>query len=229
MDHQNLERMIEFESKAALEQALAQTIAAALKDAIAAKGAATLLLSGGSTPSGVYALLSQADLPWEQVKVGLVDERFVGPSSPYSNFKLIGETLLQNNAKAATLVPMVSDESDYAGNLLQIEDSYRIFTDTDVCLLGMGPDGHTASIFPNDAASLAANTNTSCLLSNTNAPAEPTQRITCNGPLLRRSKHLFLMITGTQKKEILAQSEQLHLPIAAFQTALTETYYTTAS
>jgi 6-phosphogluconolactonase len=221
--------MIEFESKAALEQALAQTIAAALKDAIAAKGAATLLLSGGSTPSGVYALLSQADLPWEQVKVGLVDERFVGPSSPYSNFKLIGETLLQNNAKAATLVPMVSDESDYAGNLLQIEDTYRIFTDTDVCLLGMGPDGHTASIFPNDAASLAANTNTSCLLSNTNAPAEPTQRITCNGPLLRRSKHLFLMITGTQKKEILAQSEQLHLPIAAFQTALTETYYTTAS
>jgi 6-phosphogluconolactonase len=163
------------------------------------------------------------------VKVGLVDERFVGPSSPYSNFKLIGETLLQNNAKAATLVPMVSDESDYAGNLLQIEDTYRIFTDTDVCLLGMGPDGHTASIFPNDAASLAANTNTSCLLSNTNAPAEPTQRITCNGPLLRRSKHLFLMITGTQKKEILAQSEQLHLPIAAFQTALTETYYTTAS
>lgn len=229
MDHQNLERMIEFESKAALEQALAQTIAAALKDAIAAKGAATLLLSGGSTPSGVYALLSQADLPWEQVKVGLVDERFVGPSSPYSNFKLIGETLLQNNAKAATLVPMVSDESDYAGNLLQIEDTYRIFTDTDVCLLGMGPDGHTASIFPNDAASLAANTNTSCLLSNTNAPAEPTQRITCNGPLLRRSKHLFLMITGTQKKEILAQSEQLHLPIAAFQTALTETYYTSAS
>ena len=229
MDHQNLERMIEFESKAALEQALAQTIVAALKDAIAAKGAATLLLSGGSTPSGVYALLSQADLPWEQVKVGLVDERFVGPSSPYSNFKLIGETLLQNNAKAASLVPMVSDESDYAGNLLQIEDSYRIFTDTDVCLLGMGPDGHTASIFPNDAASLTANTNTSCLLSNTNAPAEPTQRITCNGPLLRRSKHLFLMITGTQKKEILAQSEQLHLPIAAFQTALTETYYTTAS
>jgi 6-phosphogluconolactonase len=229
MDHQNLERMIEFESKAALEQALAQAIAAALKEAIAAKGEATLLLSGGSTPSGVYALLSQAELPWEQVKVGLVDERFVSHSSSFSNFKLIGETLLQNKAKAATLVSMVSDESDYEGNLRQIEDAYRIFTDTDVCLLGMGPDGHTASIFPNDAASAAANTATSCLLSNTNAPAEPTQRITCNGPLLRRSKHLFLMITGTQKKEILAQSEQLQLPIAAFQTALTETYYTSAS
>jgi 6-phosphogluconolactonase len=104
--------MIEFESKAALEQALALAIAAALKDAIAAKGEATLLLSGGSTPSGVYALLSQVELPWEQVKVGLVDERFVSHSSPFSNFKLIGETLLQNKAKAATLVSMVSDESD---------------------------------------------------------------------------------------------------------------------
>jgi 6-phosphogluconolactonase len=221
--------MMEFESKAALEQALAQAIAAALKVAIAAKGEATLLLSGGSTPSGVYALLSQAELPWEQVKVGLVDERFVGPTSPYSNFKLIGETLLQNKAKAATLVPMVSDASDYAGNLRQIEDTYRIFTDTDVCLLGMGPDGHTASIFPNDVASAAADTSTTSLLSNTNAPTAPTQRITCNGPLLRRSKHLFLMITGAQKKEILAQSEELQLPIAAFQKALTETYYTSAS
>lgn len=220
---------MEFESKAALEQALAQAIAAALKVAIAAKGEATLLLSGGSTPSGVYALLSQAELPWEQVKVGLVDERFVGPTSPYSNFKLIGETLLQNKAKAATLVPMVSDASDYAGNLRQIEDTYRIFTDTDVCLLGMGPDGHTASIFPNDVASAAADTSTTSLLSNTNAPTAPTQRITCNGPLLRRSKHLFLMITGAQKKEILAQSEELQLPIAAFQKALTETYYTSAS
>lgn len=221
--------MIAFESKVALEQALAEAMATALKEAIATKGAATLLLSGGSTPSGVYALLSQAELPWEQVTVGLVDERFVGPNSPFSNFKLIGETLLQNKAQKATLLPMVLDESDYAKNLQQIEVTYRIFTDTDVCLLGMGPDGHTASLFPNDAASAAANTATHCLLSNTNAPAEPTQRITCNGPLLRRSKHLFLMITGTQKKEIFTQSEQLQLPIAAFQQSLTETYYTSAS
>lgn len=221
--------MIEFDSKAALEHALAAAMASALKGAIEEKGTATLLLSGGSTPSGVYALLSEEDLPWDKVTVGLVDERFVGPTSPYSNFKLIGETLLQNHAQAATLLPMVLDESDYIGNLQKVTATYRIFTDTDVCLLGMGPDGHTASIFPNDSASFHANTATDSLLSNTNAPTAPTQRITCNGPLLRRSKHLFLMITGAQKKDILTQSEQLQLPIATFKSTLTETYYTSAS
>ena len=93
----------------------------------------------------------------------------------------------------------------------------------------MGPDGHTASIFPNDTASDRANYNEDQLLSNTNAPAEPTQRITINGPALRRAKNLYLMITGAQKKLIFETSEQQHFPIAAFKGALTETYYTSAS
>jgi 6-phosphogluconolactonase len=229
MDHQNLERMISFDSKSALEHALAKAISDALMSSIQSKGEATLLLSGGSTPSGVYALLSQTEIPWKQVKVGLVDERFVGPNSPYSNYKLIGETLLQNKAKDATLVPMVLNELDYEQNLQKVEETYRIFTDTDVCLLGMGPDGHTASLFPNDTASDQANSEKINLLSNTNAPATPQKRITCNGPLLRRSKHLFLMITGDQKKEIFEKSDELLLPIAAFKKSLTETFYTNAS
>ena len=221
--------MISFDSKSALEHALAKAISAALMSSIQSKGEATLLLSGGSTPSGVYALLSQTEIPWKQVKVGLVDERFVGPNSPYSNYKLIGETLLQNKAKDATLVPMVLNELDYEQNLQKVEETYRIFTDTDVCLLGMGPDGHTASLFPNDTASDQANSEKINLLSNTNAPATPQKRITCNGPLLRRSKHLFLMITGDQKKEIFEKSDELLLPIAAFKKSLTETFYTNAS
>ncbi len=221
--------MISFDSKSALEHALAKAISDALMSSIQSKGEATLLLSGGSTPSGVYALLSQTEIPWKQIKVGLVDERFVGPNSPYSNYKLIGETLLQNKAKDATLVPMVLNELDYEQNLQKVEETYRIFTDTDVCLLGMGPDGHTASLFPNDTASDQANSEKINLLSNTNAPATPQKRITCNGPLLRRSKHLFLMITGDQKKEIFEKSDELLLPIAAFKKSLTETFYTNAS
>ena len=149
--------MIEFNTKADLEASLADAMASALQNAINSKGSACLLLSGGSTPSGVYMRLSQKELDWQKVNVGLVDERFVNADSPYSNFKLIGETLLQNHAKVATLWPMVVDETDYVKNLSKIEETYRIFTDPDVCLLGMGPDGHTASLFPNDSASIAAN------------------------------------------------------------------------
>jgi 6-phosphogluconolactonase len=228
MDYQNLEGMIEFESKVELEIALADTIAKVLENAIQTKGSASLLLSGGTTPSGVYKQLSKHNLDWRRVNVGLVDERFVGPTSPFSNFKLIAETLLQNNAKEATLWPMVIEEADYIKNLRLIEESYRIFTQPDACILGMGPDGHTASIFPNDPDSLKANQKNDTLLSNTNAPSEPKQRITCNGPMLRRSKHLFLMITGSHKKEIFIDSEQLQLPIASFKSALSATYYTSA-
>jgi 6-phosphogluconolactonase len=229
MDHQNMERMIEFASKSELEVALCQHIAQDLRLSIELKGSATLLLSGGSTPSGVYRLLSEENLDWTKVHVGLVDERFVPADSPFSNFKLLQETLGQNAAKNVAIYPMVLTASDYDQNLKEIEVAYRIFTDPDICLLGMGPDGHTASIFPNDAASQNANINQSTLLSNTNAPSKPNLRITFNGPVLRRAKNLYLMITGAQKKAIFDDSDQQQLPIAAFKKALTHTFYTSAS
>ncbi len=220
--------MIEFDSKAALEQALAVAISQALQQAIEQKGTATLLLSGGTTPSGVYRLLSQENLNWTKIHVGLVDERFVPAHSTFSNFKLLQETLGQNLAKNVVIYPMVLNAHDYDQNLKEIQETYRVFTDPDVCLLGMGADGHTASIFPNDEASQNANSNESDLLSNTNAPSEPNLRITLNGPVLRRATHLYLMFTGEQKKAIFEDSQKQQLPIAAFQAAITQTFYTSA-
>jgi 6-phosphogluconolactonase len=223
-----MERLITFESKAELEKALATQIALDLTNAIQQKGSATLLLSGGSTPAGVYQLLSTHDIDWNHVIIGLVDERFVAADSPFSNYKLLRETIATHLAKNAVIIPMVIDSDNYENNLKECEVTYRIFTEPDVCLLGMGPDGHTASIFPNDPASEEANTRESVALSNTNAPAEPTQRITLNGPVLRRTKSLYLMITGAQKKEIFDNSLTLSLPIAYFKEAIKATYYTPA-
>lgn len=221
--------MITFDSKAQLEKALATQIASDLSSAIQQKGSATLLLSGGSTPSGVYRLLSTFDIDWSKVFIGLVDERFVAADSPFSNYKLLNETIAANSAKNVVIHPMVVDVDNYEENLKKSEAVYRIFTEPDVCLLGMGPDGHTASIFPNDFASEQANFDERSLLSNTNAPSEPTQRITFNGPVLRRTKSLYLMFTGAQKKDIFNNSTDLNLPIGQFKEALKATYYTSAT
>lgn len=218
--------MISFETKQDLELRLCSDIVRYLSEAIQNKGNATLLLSGGSTPGGVYRLLSDTDLDWSKVTVGLVDERYVGPDSEFSNHLLLKNTLLQNKAKSALFIPMVSNRTDYVKNEQEIDAAYRIFTEPDVVLLGMGPDGHTASIFPNDPNSnLALQADTKRLILNTNAPAHPTQRITCAANLLCRSKHLLLMLTGEQKLEVFEQAQKLKLPIAAFQQHIQETYY----
>ena len=219
--------MISFETKQDLELRLCSDIARYLSEAIQKKGNATLLLSGGSTPGGVYRLLSDTDLDWSNVTVGLVDERYVGPDSEFSNHLLLNNTLFQNKAQNASFEPMVSNLADYIKNEQEIEAAYRIFTEPDVVLLGMGPDGHTASIFPNDPASLKAlDLQSTRLILNTNAPAHPTQRITCSAALLCRAKHLLLMLTGEQKLEVFEHAEKLKLPIAAFQNHIQKTYYT---
>jgi 6-phosphogluconolactonase len=220
-----MERMISFETKHELEQQLTHDIAAHLTAAIAERGKATLLLSGGSTPGGVYRLLSHVELDWSKVVVGLVDERFVGPDSEFSNHLLLQNTLLQNKAQVAQFVPMVSNLNDYQKNLQEIEVAYRIFTEPDVALLGMGPDGHTASIFPNDPASEAASIETKQLIFNTNAPAHPTQRITCSAALLFSSRNLLLMLTGAQKLDVYEHAAQAKLPIASFQKHIDQIYY----
>lgn len=221
--------MISYESKSELEIALSKQITQDLKGAIDAKGGATLLLSGGSTPSGLYKLLSFSEINWSVVRIGLVDERFVPLNHPQSNFKLLEETISQNQAGAASILPMILDEKDYEHNLKLVEESYNIFAHPDVVLLGMGADGHTASIFPNDAASMQADKQDQCLVSNSNAPTAPKQRITLNGPVLRKANSLYLMITGKEKKDILEQSSLLQLPIASFLSSITKIYYSSAS
>jgi len=220
-----MERLISFDSKALLEDELAQRIAEILRSEIDQKGTATILLSGGSTPKNLYQKLGEIDLDWSKVHVGLVDERFVSQDSPYSNEALIRESLMSSHAKNAHFHSMVIDPSNYEENLNLAALENRIFEKPDVIVLGMGDDGHTASLFPNDQGSNEA-TVSSSLIANTTSPNEPTQRITFCGPILQKGKHLFLMITGLKKMEVLTESQEKNYPIHYFIPFIEGIYYT---
>jgi 6-phosphogluconolactonase len=214
-----------FESKKELEKALCDQLINDLSVAIKEKNSATLLLSGGSTPLGLYQLLSNQLIDWSKVTVGLVDERFVSNTSDFSNEKLVLSTLFNNKAKECIFIPMIYDLNDRLENLKKVQTAYSIFKDPDVVLLGMGEDGHTASIFPFDLNSELAFETTDFIVS-TEAPKEPIQRISCSPTLLDTAKNCYLMITGIKKKLVLETALDLKLPIGYFIPALKEIYYT---
>ena len=216
--------MHRFETKELLEDSLADELLTVLGEAIDKYGNATLLVSGGSTPKGLFKKLSERKLPWENITIGLVDERFVNNSSEYSNEKLIRETLLQNEAHEATFIPMVFDDSNEEKNIELVRKAYEKFSRIDAIVLGMGDDGHTASIFPNDPESEIA-VNTQELIVSTKAPNFPTNRITCSLKFLQGAKRTFLFFTGENKLKVLNDSVAKKYPIAHFYIPNTDIYY----
>ncbi len=220
-----MERLISFESKSLLEADLAQRIAAILRMEIEKKGSATLLLSGGSTPKNLYEKLGAMELDWANVHVGLVDERFVPQTSPYSNETLIRESLMTGNASNAHFHSMVINSMNYPENLQLAITENEVFRNTDVIILGMGDDGHTASLFPNDELSESA-ANSKELMANTTSPNEPSKRITFCGPILEEGKHIFLMITGSKKLDVLSKSKEKNYPIQQFVPYIEGIYFT---
>ena len=219
--------MIEFQTKQHLEESLCNRISEIIVSAIKEKGVAKILLSGGGTPKDLYHRLSLLNLEWNKVKIGLVDERFVSIDSEFSNEKMISHILLQNVAKDANLYGMVKNIEDYKGNLKALNKSYEELIDSDIVLLGMGTDGHTASIFPEDQSSKECMHDDTPKIRNTNAPHDPKKRISLNKPFISNSKHIFLMITGDDKRKTFIQAITEKHPIHCFKNEISEVYFTT--
>ena len=181
---------------------MARRIATILEDAIAARGVASIALSGGRSPRPVLEALSGAALDWSKVVVTLVDERWVAPDHADSNERLVRETLLQGPAAAARFVGMKNEAADaYAGQAACEAAFAALPWPLDIVLLGMGEDGHTASLFP-EAAELAEGLSTKALTIAVTPPAAPHQRMSLTASAILKSRHVFLQIGGAAKKAV---------------------------
>ena len=140
--------ILEFENASALDVALVKQVVDLLSEAIEIHEVASLVVSGGRTPQGFFHLLSQQALDWSKVTVTLADERWVDPDHKDSNEKLVRENLLINEASSARFLPLKSSSSSAVEGEDSLEQSLSAIDTFTVVILGMGDDGHTASLFP---------------------------------------------------------------------------------
>ena len=193
-----------FANDAALVESFAQTVAANLRAAIDARGRALIGLSGGSTPREFLKHLSNQELDWSRVTVTLCDDRWVPPTNDRSNEHLLRETLLRNKAAKARFAPLYIDAPDPESALSRVQANVaKLQMPFDVTVLGMGSDGHTASLFPGgDHLAEASNPKTTARVLPMRAPDAPEPRITLTLPALIDTRALYLHIEGADKKAV---------------------------
>lgn len=222
-----------FETKAALQQAASDWIADALRDAISRRGNAVFMGSGGRTPGPIYETLSHADLAWDQVLIGLCDERWVDADHPASNGAMVERTLLQNKAAAAAYLPMKIEGDDPFAAIDAVNDLYLDAGLTDVMLLGMGPDAHTLSWFAKsrgyddavDPETMSVVTAVEAIESEVTGPN--LLRMTLTLPCVAYARNVLLLITGSDKRDVFdsaASDAPVNLMKRAAGSALTVFY-----
>lgn len=204
---------------------LADDIAQRLQTALHARGKAVLSVSGGTSPIALFQALRTHALDWTKVVVTLVDERCVPSHHPHSNAHLVNTHLLQDAAAHATAVPMLSqavDAHDVAAQAEWAAQQLRLQGPADVLVLGMGADGHTASLFPHAPNLQAAldrhNTQVCTGVTLPDPPAHaPYARITQTLAQLLTARHIVLPLHGEDKRGTLqraASRMQDDLPIS---------------
>ena len=188
-----------------LAEILADEIAGCLAEAVTAKGWGALVVSGGSTPEPLFRLLSRKKIAWPKISITLADERWVDISDSSSNEHLVRSLLLQNDAAAARFIGLKNSASTAASGEQECHEILSALPRPfDVVILGMGDDGHTASLFPGAvrlAEALDMKSGRNCLA--VTPPDAPFDRMTLTLPTLLDSRQIILHITGGRKKKVL--------------------------
>jgi 6-phosphogluconolactonase len=210
-----------FADGAELARGLAERVAAELEAALRTRGRALLAVSGGSTPKRFFAELSKAEIDWSVVDITLADERWVSATDERSNARLLREHLLVNAAAAARFLPLHIDGHPAESGAQLLEQDFAGLLPIDVLVLGMGADGHTASLFPDgDQLEAALDPAGNRVLLPMHAPGAPELRITFTLPVLAAARHLHLHIEGSAKQTVLREAlARGELPIAKVMAA----------
>jgi 6-phosphogluconolactonase len=220
----------EFKSPVLLADGLALNVAKQLSHAIDARGTATLVVSGGRSPVAFFQNLAKQKLDWSKVVVTLADERWVPVEHVDSNAGLLKRYLLQGPAAKAQFLSLYSASANLEQAAEQADRLLAELPAIDVLVLGMGDDGHTASLFPNspnlsDALKVDGTRRCYPML----APTVPHQRLTMSRALLASAKTTVLSISGQSKlttlSAALAGDDVAAMPIRAFLQPTLEIYW----
>jgi 6-phosphogluconolactonase len=195
-----------FADRESLSLTLSSQLAENLQAAIAARGLASLVVSGGRSPLRLFEMLRAADLDWSRVCIALADERWVEPSDAGSNEKLVRDVLLKEAAAAARFIGLKNGApTPDLGAVSAWETFARVPRPFDAVVLGMGDDGHTASLFPR-SPNLSSALNPAAVAGCVGmwSPVAPHPRLSLNLSALLDSRRIVVLITGAEKWRTLA-------------------------
>ena len=170
-----------------------------IRKIVEARGRCTVALAGGSTPRAIYAAMD--GLPWKELDFFFGDERAVPPGDPESNYRMAKETLFGNHPESR-VHRMEADRPDLDR---AAEDYAKLLPEAiDVLLLGMGPDGHTASLFPGSAALEERGRNVVAVV----GPKPPPRRLTITPPVIEAAREIFVLVRGADKAAALRRARE---------------------
>lgn len=193
-----------YRTREAQAQALANAVVAGLDEALTIRPRALLAVSGGTSPRPFLAQLSRLPVAWQHVDITLVDDRWLPPTHPDSNARLVAETLLPGT-QGARWLPLADVGSDAALHIQTLNDSWTHGA-PQVSVLGMGEDGHTASLFA-DAPQWQHVIATPQRFVFVQPAQAPYPRVSWSLAALAASDRCFLQIQGKAKREVLEAAE----------------------